>query len=373
MSLIKHFKVKSMNRLEYLESEPVENFIDYLNAILDKNDTFHHQFEIKDCPGKWGMDWQQYNGQQKLWSVHSLKDAFDKYYWPSSNGPSYEENKLILDDLSTELNGDNKSEQTEEMALFMLCIKSGLEADQKSKTLLTIRTTNALVKAFKSPEQSIKNEICKSLSKYFKDIDHMDFNVADYLYTGEESKFIAAIKTLDWGGVLKGNKSEGWLYKQYKQNQLTDKFRAAAELLIGDNESDVKASFKKDYWMNSGMTKIYSLYSGTSIIYDGRVGAALGLLVTKFLELNKIYDLPDELEFYWGDDSGGNGTRNPSTSQYKFKQLRSDSSQHALMNLRANWILSKLIENKIWGLDTKEERLRAIEASLFMIGYKVIS
>ena len=53
--------------------------------------------------------------------------------------------------------------------------------------------------------------------------------------------------------------------------------------------------------MNSGFTKIYSLYINDFIIYDSRVGAALCYLVKLYCIEQKQGGVPSLLKFAYGD------------------------------------------------------------------------
>lgn len=131
--------------------------------------------------------------------------------------------------------------------------------------------------------------------------------------------------------------------------------------------------------MNSGFTKIYSLLIDGFIIYDGRVGAALGTLVRRYCENNQLASVPNELTFAWGKGKESTYTsslenkRNPSQGKYIFPELQNNPKRHIENNIRANWLLKEILErtdSKFNKLD-KTYRLRALEAALFMIGYDV--
>jgi hypothetical protein len=133
--------------------------------------------------------------------------------------------------------------------------------------------------------------------------------------------------------------------------------------------------------MNSGFTKIYSLYIDDFIIYDGRVGAALGLLVRMFCEDSKFKAVPVELAFAWGKgkesiyQNSCENRRNPSKESYRFPELLNNSKRHIENNIRANWLLREIIDktkSKFSNLDNSIQ-MRALEAALFMIGYDVAS
>jgi hypothetical protein len=130
--------------------------------------------------------------------------------------------------------------------------------------------------------------------------------------------------------------------------------------------------------MNSGFTKIYSLCIDDFIIY-GRVGAALGFLVRKFCEDCTLEKVPNELAFAWGKGkestykSSSMNKRNPSKENYVFPELMNNPKRHTENNIRANWLLREIadITDSKFNKLEKALQMRAIEASLFMIGYEV--
>lgn len=179
----------------------------------------------------------------------------------------------------------------------------------------------------------------------------------------------ACLKILEWGGVLRGNKerleqlSHDWTLVQYLKN-------AQSALTTGCIES---ADFYKDVYMSSGFTKIYSLYIDDFIIYDSRVGAALGFLVRRFCEENKFQEVPDVLRFAYGNSRTKEVNRNPSFGIYKFPLLGygEKSVNHIENNLKANWLLGEVLSLPSKFTQSRESQLRALEAALFMIGYRL--
>ena len=181
------------------------------------------------------------------------------------------------------------------------------------------------------------------------------------------------LAVLKWGGVKRGNMEK----LEAMGEEITPYFEKAIRILdpktieIKDGNEN-KVNFE-GIIMNAGFTKIYSLLIEDFIIYDSRVGAALGLLVRKFLEENKIDVIPDVLKFAYGkerptkQDLNKKSRRNPSSDKYQFPVLRNDSIHHIKHNTYANWLLKQLVK------DYNEEKvnLRVIESALFMIGYSV--
>ena len=113
------------------------------------------------------------------------------------------------------------------------------------------------------------------------------------------------------------------------------------------------------------------------IIYDGRVGAASGLLVRKYCEEKGLKTIPIELLFAYGNSKentvGVQNRRNPSQGIYKFPLLIANK-KHTENNIRANWILKEILSKSISKFNTIEPqtKLGAFESALFMIGYDVL-
>ena len=85
--------------------------------------------------------------------------------------------------------------------------------------------------------------------------------------------------------------------------------------------------------MNAGFVKIYSLLCEYCVMYDGRVGAALGLLVRQFCDDTLRLEVPPPLAFAFGSAREGSNPknpkiRNPSRGALRFPKLRQDSRFH---------------------------------------------
>ena len=135
-----------------------------------------------------------------------------------------------------------------------------------------------------------------------------------------------------------------------------------------------------DLLMNAGFTKIYALLVEDFIIYDGRVGAALGLLVRRFCEDKRLESVPAELKFAWGQGKatatgGGANRRNPSSEKYIFPMFTGNLKRHLESNLMANWLLDEMVRRTGSKFNQLEEnrQLWALQSALFMIGYDVSS
>jgi hypothetical protein len=178
--------------------------------------------------------------------------------------------------------------------------------------------------------------------------------------------YSTSVNVLSWGGVLNGNKDT--IQELYQDGILINTYKKISGTFTKES---IHLDELKDIPMNSGFTKIYSLLLNDFVIYDSRVGAALGLLVSSFLEINDFEKVPASLNFAYGVKKGENGysSRNPSKGKFQFEKLNNNNVLHSLNNLKANWILADAFKNH----KTKTfSSLREIEAALFTIGYSVV-
>jgi hypothetical protein len=119
--------------------------------------------------------------------------------------------------------------------------------------------------------------------------------------------------------------------------------------------------------MNSTMTKIVSLADPEQklVIYDGRVGGALGCFVARFAEEREIhqYDVADQLLFAVDREA----KRNPDTNRIHFPALfgKTRDRCHASMVRWASQLIWHVAEEC-------QASPREIEAALFMWGYNVM-
>lgn len=183
---------------------------------------------------------------------------------------------------------------------------------------------------------------------------------------------------LKWGGVWKGGKTSSvlWLNQQTKSGGLSGRLREACELLTGI-EGDLDLFDGNSLLMNSSMTKLYAALNPSKlIIYDGRVGAALGLLSKEYLySINYRGELPGDLKFLWGAAQsaqavGQRNQRDPSDDDFCFPRLfgyRRDKL-HAKMMRHTSSLLMKVAS--ITGPSSQCDLAR-LEKALFMIGYDV--
>lgn len=182
----------------------------------------------------------------------------------------------------------------------------------------------------------------------------------------------ACLLILDWGGVLNGNSVK--IEAMHQAGNLISFFTGAQQALSDDTADE---NNPPGIEMNAGFTKLYALLLPDFIIYDSRVGAALGLLVRWYCEKRGLAEVPASLKFGYPTGrptkaDGGQSRRDPSTAVYQFPQLtHAKPIHHTQHNLRANWLLSDVLRKTHSRFNEEANPLRALEAALFMIGYQV--
>lgn len=184
-----------------------------------------------------------------------------------------------------------------------------------------------------------------------------------------------------WGGVGRDtngtpNRSKAWVLECGANGSLAEKLELAVKHLT-DEELNLEMFDGDRFLMNSAMTKVYAAADPERlIIYDGRVGAALGLLARDFMySMGAVHILPDALAFGWGSSQtkrmpGQRSERDPSDSRFRFPHLfgvRKDQ-KHAAMMRRASMLLCDA--NTMFE-PGRAPGLAAFERALFMIGFDV--
>lgn len=206
--------------------------------------------------------------------------------------------------------------------------------------------------------EEVLNKISRGLVNSLKDNDNERFR--QY-----------SLSVLQWGGVLNKNKDR----INDMGDDLISYFKNA--IVILDPDTTDTASDFNHIIMNSGFTKIYSLLVSDFIIYDGRVGATLALLVRLFIEDCGDFNIPKQLNFAYGNarvskyEKNVINRRNPSNDNIRFPQLTNNPILHIDNNIRANWLIKKVLEESMFC--NNENPIRKFEAALFMIGYDVRS
>lgn len=207
-------------------------------------------------------------------------------------------------------------------------------------------------------------------------LQRMSTGLKSAVTTEQEEKALQYCRAImQWGGVLWRN--EDALKRFTAHDPLTVRLiemqqrLAPAAFTLSDDMADM--------FINSGFSKIYSLLIDDFVIYDSRVGAALGLLVRKFCEESGLKYIPNVLKFAYADapavkgHTGPRNVRDAGTDHYKFPKLNNNVSKYINNNMRANWLIKAIAHHPGNAFSTlpDHERMRALEAALFMVGYKV--
>jgi hypothetical protein len=186
------------------------------------------------------------------------------------------------------------------------------------------------------------------------------------------------IAIFKWGGVGRrpDDRSVLWLGERLTSNSLCAALQDGCHLLT-ELDADLCRFDGKNLLMNSALTKVYAALAPSKlIIYDGRVGAALGLIARDYLHsVNHRGALPDGLAFPWGASQGPyvpgqQNKRDPSDDQFQFPALfgAHRDKLHAEMMRSTSYLLS-LVDGAISG--GSASNLPRLEQALFMIGYDV--
>jgi hypothetical protein len=293
-----------LNKSTYLESEHVLGLVNYICGLETGKNQLGHNYDVS-YPA-WKADLKARNCLPNL-TLNSLTEAFNNYFWLSSSNENF--------------NRD--------------------EGDDNRKDVRDFDGNNALL-----TEHSMALQ-----------------NGLDHINADATATFLQCIKILDWGGTYKG--SIKWIVERYEQGTLIKDISSARNILDGDVWSVNNAFMQGSIRMDSGLTKIFALSSENSIIYDDRVGAAMGLLTRKYLQQHdpKLQNVPLDLEFMVGRSKN----RNPSEGSIKFTPHGQTSSKlHARSNLLTNWIVGAIVQ-KLGG----QWNRRKVEAALFIVGYRV--
>jgi hypothetical protein len=171
---------------------------------------------------------------------------------------------------------------------------------------------------------------------------------------------------MHWGGVdNKHRQKRTFEWIERNAEGISTKLSNAVDL-IKNEQASLDSFDGVNLIMNSTMTKIVSLADPEQklVVYDGRVGGALGFFVARFVEEREIlqYDLADQLLFAVDREA----KRTPDTNRIHFPALfgKTRDRCHASM---VRWA-SQLI----WQVAKEcHASPREIEAALFMWGYNV--
>lgn len=201
--------------------------------------------------------------------------------------------------------------------------------------------------------------------------------------------FFNCIKVLSWGNVIIKSTVNSLisLCEDGNLKRYLNDYGAAMESNSTKEIMDLNKCYPSLFISDSGATKIACVISRRSIIYDDRVAAGLCLLIKKFLMAKGYSYIPEELLLVAGKRSSNSTNRDPSDRTFRFKKVCT-GLDHALSNLKANWLLgysAEILKDKIDISAFNQEalffengserehwlRLRVLESALFMLGHSV--
>ena len=175
-------------------------------------------------------------------------------------------------------------------------------------------------------------------------------------------------------GGLSNDATAGCLVRRHDAGALPRDIASATAALLSDDDADA-AAFRDNVLLraDAAMARVYAACDPRSIVYDDRVGAALGRLAREYLTLAGRTRTPPALAFMIGTER----RRNPSEGGFRFTRKRT-GARHALWNQRANWLVADVVADarapavelgSASGDIVHPHRL--IEAGLSVIGYDI--
>jgi hypothetical protein len=183
-------------------------------------------------------------------------------------------------------------------------------------------------------------------------------------------------QVLRWGGVWArngeylANRRGAWIAELTHMCRVLGRSCEPCTVDLRLVESDARTACR----LNAGFVKVYSVLLDHFVIYDGRVGAALGLLVRNFCRQANHPIVPGALAFAYGapkeaEQPKERKLRNPSHETLTFPKLRNDPRFHAAQAIRANWLLKAALDAERGAFSPAEDGFHELAAALFMIGY----
>ena len=183
---------------------------------------------------------------------------------------------------------------------------------------------------------------------------------------------------LEWGAGGTGQKlyTSNMAWARNAGDSITRRLAIGRQIMSDDDPNVTPFDDDDGPRMNAGVTKYYSLACDGVLIYDGRVGAALGYLVREFCISHGLVLVPEPLSFRWGAQNSSLPhaalNRDPSLGNFNFHRLPpSGKSKWATWNIHANWVIQAAREQANADWCGGPGGLRRIEAALFVIGYEL--
>ena len=208
----------------------------------------------------------------------------------------------------------------------------------------------------------------KNFSENKAEFDRLATDLQSAIQRDSNSDVCAILRAImRWGGVDNKYRQKG-TFEWIEQNadEISARLSNAVDLLK-DEQASLGSFDGVNLIMNSTMTRIMSLADPEQklVIYDGRVGGALGYFVARFTEERQIhqYDLADQLLFAVDREA----KRRPDTNRIHFPAL------FGLARDRCHASMVRWASQLIWQVAKEcQASPREIEAALFMWGYNVM-
>lgn len=207
----------------------------------------------------------------------------------------------------------------------------------------------------------------KSFSENKAELDRFAADLQSAIQRDSNNDVCAILRAImHWGGVdNKHRQKRTFEWIERNADEISAKLSNAVNL-IKDEWASLDSFDGVNLIMNSTMTKIVSLADPEQklVIYDGRVGGALGFFVARFVEEREIhqYDVADQLLFAVDREA----KRTPETKRIHFPALFGNARD------RCHASMVRWASQLIWQVAKEcQATPREIEAALFMWGYNV--
>ena len=187
---------------------------------------------------------------------------------------------------------------------------------------------------------------------------------------GDGDAFLkAAIGVVEWGGVRQYRKK----LKALEPDALTTVCEDAKRL--NPDRADLGELAQVNH-LNAGFSKIHALLIDDFPMYDSRVACALASLVLRYCEEKGHTEVPHVLALSIPPAQGRfpHNPRNPRHGALRFRNMRwGDAKQYASSNVIAAWLLRALADHGEFGCLEPDQRLRALQSAMFMLGYRPVT
>ena len=179
----------------------------------------------------------------------------------------------------------------------------------------------------------------------------------------KQAKFVnVAEAIIRLGGISRCKKLNDW------RSMSPDRLQAIVEdvrtrLNPRTADTDDLSGFR---YMGAGFSKVYSVLIDGFPMYDSRVACALSGLVWIYCRREKVGRKPDLLMLRIPPRRGPKGARYHRCDR---PRMNNDSSEYALDNLKAAWLLGEMVRESGEFEQVGFEPVDGLQHALFMVGY----